>query len=138
VLCADYTHTHRQYLIGELSNFGRFWTCVVNHMGPPQLIAGPSGPYFIFAKKYIASMIGENMSNIMNAPKICPNVFAIYFLLAENLISALPNTQRLHETHAEPLLEISGIDLLFSGHLAPTLPVKSFMTVSVTANVLPR
>jgi hypothetical protein len=61
-----------------------------------------------------------------------------YFLLAENLTSAFPNTHKPHDTQAEPLAEISGMLLLFSGHLAPGLPINSFIVFSVTAKVFPR
>ena len=44
-----------------------------------------------------------------------------YFLVAENTISALLNTQSEQDTHAEPALLISGIDFRFSGHLAQAL-----------------
>jgi len=53
-------------------------------------------------------------------------------------MSALLNTQSPHDTQAEPLVLISGIRLAFSGHFAPTLPVNSFIVVSVTAKVFPR
>jgi hypothetical protein len=51
-----------------------------------------------------------------------------HFLLAEKTISALEYTQSEHETQALPALLISGICLLFSGHLAPGLPIISFMS----------
>ena len=51
-----------------------------------------------------------------------------HFLLDENTMSAFEYTQSEHETQAEPFVEMSGICLLFSGHLAPTLPIISFMS----------
>jgi hypothetical protein len=50
----------------------------------------------------------------------------IYFLLALNMISLLEYTQSEQETQALPFVEISGICLLFSGHLAAGRPVISF------------
>ena len=52
-------------------------------------------------------------------------------------MSALLNTHNPQDTQAEPAFEINGICLLFSGHLAPGLPIISFITVSVAANVFP-
>ena len=53
-------------------------------------------------------------------------------------MSALLNTHNPHDTQAEPLVEIKGIFLAFSGHLAPGLPVNSFIVFSVSANVFPK
>ena len=41
-----------------------------------------------------------------------------HFLVAEKTISALEYTHNPQETQALPLVEISGIDFRFSGHLA--------------------
>jgi hypothetical protein len=49
-----------------------------------------------------------------------------HFLVAEKIMSLLEYTQSEQETQAEPLVEISGICLLFSGHLAAGLPIISF------------
>jgi hypothetical protein len=51
-----------------------------------------------------------------------------HFFVAENTMSLFEYTQSEQETQAEPLVLISGICLLFSGHLAPTLPIISFMS----------
>jgi hypothetical protein len=51
-----------------------------------------------------------------------------YFLVAENTMSALEYTHNEQETQAEPFVLISGICLLFSGHLAPGLLVNAFMS----------
>ena len=56
----------------------------------------------------------------------------------EKIMSLLEYTHKLQETQAEPLVEISGICLLFSGHLALGLPIISFMSACPTANVLAR
>jgi hypothetical protein len=69
----------------------------------------------------------RNDITIINIIAIYNSSF-IYFLLAENTISLLEYTQSEQETQALPLVEISGICLLFSGHLAPGLPIISFIS----------
>jgi len=49
-----------------------------------------------------------------------------HFLLAEKIMSLLEYTQSEQETQALPFVEISGICLLFSGHLAAGRPIISF------------
>jgi hypothetical protein len=61
-----------------------------------------------------------------------------YFFLAEKTILALLSIHKPHDTHAEPLAEISGIAFLFSGHLAPTLPIISFISDCPIAKVSAR
>jgi hypothetical protein len=51
-----------------------------------------------------------------------------HFLLAENTMSALEYTHNEQETQAEPALLIHGNAFLFSGHVAPGLPIISFMS----------
>jgi hypothetical protein len=51
-----------------------------------------------------------------------------HFFVAENTMSALEYTHNEQETQAEPFVLISGICLLFSGHLAPGLLVNAFMS----------
>ena len=48
-----------------------------------------------------------------------------HFLVAEKTMSAFEYTHNPQETQAEPADEISGICLLFSGHLAAGRPVIS-------------
>jgi len=57
-------------------------------------------------------------------------------LLDENTMSLLEYTHKLQETQAEPFVEISGMAFLFSGHLAPTLPIISFMSACPTKKLL--
>jgi hypothetical protein len=56
------------------------------------------------------------------------NSITPHFLLDENTMSLFEYTHNEQETQAEPFVEISGIAFLFSGHLAPTLPVISFIS----------
>jgi hypothetical protein len=59
----------------------------------------------------------------------------LYDLLALNTMSFLANTHCPHDTQALPLVEISGIFLLFSGHGTPDLPIISFSSALPIANV---
>jgi len=61
-----------------------------------------------------------------------------YFFLAEKTILALLSIQREHDTHALPACEIRGIAFLFSGHLAPTLPIIAFRSSCPIAKVSAR
>jgi hypothetical protein len=56
------------------------------------------------------------------------NSISPHFLLLENTMSLFEYTHNEQETQAEPFVEIRGICLLFSGHLAPTLPIIAFMS----------
>jgi hypothetical protein len=61
-----------------------------------------------------------------------------HFFVAENTMSLLEYTHNEQETQAEPFVEISGIAFLFSGHLAPTLPIISFMSACPIRKFLAR
>ena len=61
-----------------------------------------------------------------------------HFLLDEKIISLLEYTQSEQETQALPFVEISGICLLFSGHLAPGLLVNAFMSACPIKKFLAR
>ena len=65
---------------------------------------------------------------MINKIVIMNNSTIPHFLLDENTMSLFEYTHNEHETQAEPFVEISGICLLFSGHLAPTLPIIAFMS----------
>ena len=56
----------------------------------------------------------------------CIEFMLSHFLVAEKIMSLLEYTQSEQETQAEPADEISGICLLFSGHLAAGRPIISF------------
>jgi len=60
--------------------------------------------------------------------RIVSVIYLPYFLLEEKTMSAFEYTHKLHETQAEPAVDISGITFLFSGHFAPTFPVSAFMS----------
>jgi hypothetical protein len=49
-----------------------------------------------------------------------------HFFDDENTILDLLSTHKPHDTQALPFSDISGICLVFSGHLAPTLPIIAF------------
>jgi hypothetical protein len=70
----------------------------------------------------------ENITNknIAVKNKIITSPIASHFLVAEKIMSLLEYTQSEQETQAEPADEISGICLLFSGHLAAGRPIISF------------
>ena len=53
-------------------------------------------------------------------------------------MSLFEYTHNEQETQAEPLVEISGIAFLFSGHFAPTFPIISFMSACPIAKFLAR
>jgi hypothetical protein len=61
-----------------------------------------------------------------------------HFLVAENTMSAFEYTHNEQETQAEPFVLIRGIDFRFSGHLAPGLLVKAFMSACPIAKFLAR
>jgi hypothetical protein len=61
-----------------------------------------------------------------------------HFFVAENTMSLFEYTQSEQETQAEPLVLISGICLLFSGHLAPGLFVSAFMSACPIRKFLAR
>jgi hypothetical protein len=65
---------------------------------------------------------------MINKIVIIANSITPHFLLLEKTMSAFEYTQSEQETQAEPSLLISGIAFLFSGHLAPTLPIIAFMS----------
>jgi hypothetical protein len=67
------------------------------------------------------------MSSIKQIDNIIKYSINPHFLLDENTMSLFEYTHSEHETQAEPFVEISGIAFLFSGHLAPTLPIISFI-----------
>ena len=67
------------------------------------------------------------MVNKPIANKIKSSIFP-HFLVAEKTMSLFEYTHKEQETQAEPFVLISGICLLFSGHLAPGLPIISFMS----------
>jgi hypothetical protein len=70
----------------------------------------------------------ENITNknIAVKNKIITSPIKSHFLVAEKIMSLLEYTQSEQETQAEPADEISGICLLFSGHLAAGRPIISF------------
>jgi hypothetical protein len=64
----------------------------------------------------------------MNNKAIKNNSTYPHFFVAENTMSLFEYTHNPQETQALPLCEISGIDFRFSGHLAPGLLVRAFMS----------
>jgi hypothetical protein len=53
-------------------------------------------------------------------------------------MSLFEYTHNEQETQAEPLVEISGICLLFSGHFAAGLPISAFMSACPIKKLLAR
>ena len=68
------------------------------------------------------------MSSIRQTDKIIKYSIIAHFLLDENTMSLFEYTHNPQETQALPLVEISGIAFRFSGHLAPGLLVRAFIS----------
>ncbi len=81
------------------------------------------------------AMISMVIKPITNTIKI--SIYS-HFLVAEKTMSALEYTHNEQETQAEPFALISGICLLFSGHLAAGLPISAFMSACPIKKFLAR